>query len=68
MSHLEALRTLNLSVETLSKNFEEKLKQIKQAYRTLALKFHPDRVAESQKKAAHEIFCKINAAYELLTK
>ena len=68
MSHLEALRTLGLTVETLSKNFEEKLKQIKQAYRTLALKFHPDRVAESQKKTAHEIFCKINAAYELLTK
>ena len=52
MSHLEALRTLGLTVETLSKNFEEKLKQIKQAYRTLALKFHPDRVAESQKKAS----------------
>ena len=69
MSHLEALRTLGLTVETLSKNFEEKLKQIKQAYRTLALKFHPDRVAESQKKEQHmKSFVKSTQHMSLLTK
>ena len=64
----EALRRLELGIEVLQKNFEEKLKIIKTAYRKLALKFHPDRVPEPEKPAATEKFKLINEAYEVLTK
>lgn len=65
----EALKRLGLTVDVLQKNFEDKLKDIKTAYRKLALKFHPDRVqGEENKKVAHEQFILINEAYEVLTK
>jgi hypothetical protein len=65
----EALRRLGLGLEVLQKNFEEKLKEIKTAYRKLALKFHPDRVQGSaEKAAAHINFIEITEAYEVLTK
>ncbi len=40
---------------------------IKKAYRSLALKFHPDRVPETEKKAAEEKFKEISEAYGVLS-
>ncbi len=39
---------------------------IKKAYRNLALKYHPDRVAADKKKEAEERFKEISEAYEVL--
>ncbi|KAG9047533.1 hypothetical protein FS837_002057 [Tulasnella sp. UAMH 9824] len=39
---------------------------IKKAYRKAALKTHPDRVPQEQKKAAEDSFRAVNAAYEIL--
>jgi molecular chaperone DnaJ len=41
--------------------------EIKKTYRTLALKFHPDRVPADQKKAAEEKFKEISEAYAVLS-
>ncbi|MCX5708128.1 MAG: molecular chaperone DnaJ [Candidatus Omnitrophica bacterium] len=41
--------------------------EIKKTYRTLALKFHPDRVPQEQKKAAEEKFKEISEAYAVLS-
>ncbi len=41
--------------------------EIKRAYRTLALKHHPDRVPAEQKKAAEEKFKEISEAYAVLS-
>ncbi|MBF0385164.1 MAG: molecular chaperone DnaJ [Candidatus Omnitrophica bacterium] len=43
------------------------LQQIKKAYRSLALKHHPDRVQESEKKQAEEKFKEISEAYGVLS-
>lgn len=40
--------------------------EIKRAYKSLALKTHPDRAPPEQKRQAEEAFQKINAAYEVL--
>ncbi len=45
--------------------------EIKKAYRTMAVKYHPDKVAylgEDIKKAANEKFQKVNEAYEKIKK
>ncbi|KAI2628767.1 DnaJ domain-containing protein [Hypoxylon sp. NC1633] len=42
-------------------------RQIKSAYRKLALKNHPDKVPEGQKKEAHETFQSIAFAYAVLS-
>lgn len=41
--------------------------QIKKAYRSLALKYHPDRVATEKKKEAEERFKEISEAYAVLS-
>ena len=41
--------------------------EIKRAYRTLALKYHPDRVPADQKKEAEEKFKEISEAYAVLS-
>ncbi len=41
--------------------------EIKKAYRTLALQFHPDRVAADKKKEAEERFKEISEAYAVLS-
>ncbi len=41
--------------------------EIKKAYRSLALKYHPDRVPEGQKKEAEEKFKEISEAYGVLS-
>jgi len=43
------------------------LQQIKKAYRSKALKYHPDRVEADQKKAAEEKFKEISEAYGVLS-
>src|SRR5580704_4034340 len=43
------------------------LADIKKAYRSLALKFHPDRVPEAEKKVAEEKFKEISEAYGVLS-
>ncbi len=43
------------------------LQQIKKAYRSLALKYHPDRVPADQKKEAEEKFKEISEAYAVLS-
>ncbi len=40
---------------------------IKRAYRTLALKYHPDRVEAAQKKEAEEKFKELSEAYAVLS-
>ena len=40
---------------------------IKKAYRSLALKYHPDRVPEAEKKVAEERFKEISEAYGVLS-
>src|SRR5271165_5216308 len=43
------------------------LADIKKAYRSLALKYHPDRVPEAEKKGAEEKFKEISEAYGVLS-
>ncbi len=43
------------------------LQEIKKAYRSLALKYHPDRVPEEQKKESEEKFKEISEAYGVLS-
>ena len=53
--------------EILGVSRDASLEEIKKAYRKLALKFHPDRVPESEKKAAEEKFKEISEAYAVLS-
>lgn len=60
----DACIVLNLEPETLD------MLKIKNAYRKMAKKFHPDLISdasEDEKLRANEQFAKINAAYEYLT-
>ncbi|MFH1380693.1 MAG: molecular chaperone DnaJ [Candidatus Omnitrophota bacterium] len=43
------------------------LEEIKKAYRRMALKHHPDRVAQEHKKEAEEKFKEMSEAYEVLS-
>jgi len=43
------------------------IEEIKKAYRELALRFHPDRVPQEQKKAAEEKFKEMSEAYAVLS-
>ncbi|KAF5244334.1 hypothetical protein FANTH_7758 [Fusarium anthophilum] len=43
------------------------ISEIKRAYKTLALKVHPDRHPEHEKTEAHNRFCKIQDAYDILS-
>eukprot|EP00566_Odontella_aurita_P026450 CAMPEP_0113580042 /NCGR_PEP_ID=MMETSP0015_2-20120614/30428_1 /TAXON_ID=2838 /ORGANISM="Odontella" /LENGTH=183 /DNA_ID=CAMNT_0000484137 /DNA_START=110 /DNA_END=658 /DNA_ORIENTATION=+ /assembly_acc=CAM_ASM_000160 len=44
-----------------------KPKDIKSAYRKLALKYHPDKVAEDEKETAEAKFIKVSQAYAVLS-
>eukprot|EP00567_Pseudictyota_dubia_P017145 CAMPEP_0197438400 /NCGR_PEP_ID=MMETSP1175-20131217/5410_1 /TAXON_ID=1003142 /ORGANISM="Triceratium dubium, Strain CCMP147" /LENGTH=532 /DNA_ID=CAMNT_0042968125 /DNA_START=366 /DNA_END=1964 /DNA_ORIENTATION=- len=44
-----------------------KPKDIKSAYRKLALKYHPDKVSEDEKEEAEEKFVKVSEAYSVLS-
>ncbi len=46
---------------------ESNLQQVKKAYRSLALKHHPDRVEESKKAESEETFKEISEAYGVLS-
>ncbi|ETW04815.1 hypothetical protein H310_03946 [Aphanomyces invadans] len=47
------------------KNFNDR--QLKKAYRKLALQYHPDKVEESEREKAQEKFVEISQAYEVLS-
>jgi len=53
--------------EILGVNKSANVDEIKKTYRTLALKFHPDRVSPEEKKAAEEKFKEISEAYAVLS-
>lgn len=53
--------------EILGINKNASADEIKRVYRQLALKHHPDRVAESEKKRAEERFKEISEAYAVLS-
>lgn len=42
-------------------------KDVKSAYRKLALKYHPDKVPDDEKEAAEQIFVKVSVAYAVLS-
>ncbi|KDO25475.1 hypothetical protein SPRG_09418 [Saprolegnia parasitica CBS 223.65] len=49
----------------VAKNFNDR--QLKKAYRTLALKYHPDKVDEAERETAQAKFLEISEAYEVLS-
>jgi molecular chaperone DnaJ len=53
--------------EILGVKKEAEAADIKKAYRSLAMRFHPDRVEEKEKKAAEEKFKEISEAYGVLS-
>lgn len=53
--------------EVLGLNKNASPEEIKQAYRRLALQFHPDRVVPDKKKEAEEKFKEISEAYAVLS-
>lgn len=53
--------------EVLGVAKDASLEQIKTAYREAALRFHPDRVPEAEKKAAEEKFKEVSEAYAVLS-
>ena len=53
--------------EVLGVAKDASLQQIKKAYRSLALKYHPDRVSQEKKKEAEEQFKEISEAYGVLS-
>jgi len=42
------------------------IKEIKDAYRKLSLKYHPDKCGQSNKKESEKMFKEINTAYNIL--
>ncbi len=53
--------------EILGVTEKSSLKDIKKAYRTLALKYHPDRASAAEKQKAEEKFKEISEAYYVLS-
>ncbi|MDR2036622.1 MAG: TerB family tellurite resistance protein [Bacteroidales bacterium] len=63
--------TLDAAYAVLEVDRNATIPEIKKAYRSMAVKYHPDKVAylgEDVKKAANEKFQKLNEAYELIKK
>ncbi|KAH7431668.1 hypothetical protein KP509_08G059900 [Ceratopteris richardii] len=52
--------------EVLGLPSEASEEEIRNSYRKLALKFHPDRVAPEKRDECTQLFCEIRAAYEIL--
>jgi len=42
------------------------MQEIKDTYRTLAMKYHPDKCKEEEKSSCEEMFKKINNAYKII--
>ncbi|MDR1603071.1 MAG: J domain-containing protein [Tannerella sp.] len=62
---------MNNAYAVLGIGQQASVKEIKQAYRLLAVKYHPDKVTclgEATGTVAGEQFLKINSAYELIKK
>ncbi|MBF0619867.1 MAG: molecular chaperone DnaJ [Candidatus Omnitrophica bacterium] len=53
--------------EILGVKKDAALADVKKSYRSLALRYHPDRVPENEKKAAEEKFKEISEAYGVLS-
>ena len=59
-------KKLDAARKLLRLDEEATLKEIKEAYRKAALKYHPDRCKGKKKKRCAEMFKKINNAHETL--
>jgi len=57
---------INKSRKILGLGDTATLKEIKEAYQKLSLKYHPDRCEDKKRKECEEIFKKINHANEIL--
>ncbi|GAX22219.1 DnaJ homolog subfamily B member 6 [Fistulifera solaris] len=71
-SHGKAARHANFSAkddyyDILGVSKKANAKDIKAAYRKLALKYHPDKVPDDEKEKAEEIFVKVSEAYSILS-
>jgi len=61
------VKTVPNYYEVLGINRDDSLDEIKRAYRSLALQYHPDRVPPEKKKEAREKFKEISEAYAVLS-
>ena len=52
--------------KVLGLNAEASMEEIKRAFRTLALQYHPDRRADKDRKRYEEMFKKINQAKKII--
>lgn len=53
--------------KTLGLNETATIAEIKEAYRELSLKYHPDKCADADKQRCEEMFKRINGANKILT-
>lgn len=63
---MEKHNKINEARKTLKLEESATIPEIKEAYRKLSLKFHPDKCKEKDKKKCEEKFKKINNANEIL--
>jgi DnaJ like chaperone protein len=71
ISSMFSKNSLNAAYAVLEVSTGASVKEIKKAYRTMAIKYHPDKVAylgEEIGNAANEKFQKLNEAYDLIKK
>jgi len=59
-------KEINEARKLLGLDEEVTLPEIKEAYRKLALKYHPDRCKDEKKKDCEEMIKRINCAYEVV--
>ena len=63
---MAAFEKINKAKEILCLPETATLKEIRESYKNLCLKYHPDRVSEDKKKEYGEIFIKITKSYNFL--
>lgn len=61
-----SFKAIDQARKTLGLQDEVTLTEIKEAYRKLAMKYHPDRCKEKRKPICEKMFKKVNNAYETL--
>jgi len=63
---MEDFKTIDEARRVLGLPEEASLLEIKDSYRKLSLKYHPDRCKDEEKRHCEEMFKKINRAYDLI--